>query len=105
MATVSVNGIEEYQQLIGQTMEARGASALSTHPGADERLVALRGQPGVATAGEGGREGYLAAIDGMSVDDPPEEGFVRGPTFQHPTMRIAFSALRDFKLFNDRPGT
>ena len=96
------SGLEE--QLIGQTMEARGASALSTHPGADERLVALRGQPGVGTAGEAGREGYLAAIDGMSVDDSPEEGFVRGTTFLHPIMRFGFAAPRDFRLYNDHEG-
>ena len=59
---------------------------------------------GVGTTGESGRAGYLAVIDGMSVDDPPEEGFVRGPTFLHPTMRIAFSALRDFMLYNDHDG-
>jgi predicted Zn-dependent protease len=92
------------EQLIGQTAEARGASALSTHPGADDRLAALRGLPGVGSAGESGREGYLAAIDGMSVDDPPEEGFVRGSAFVHPIMRIAFTMPRDFRLYNDHEG-
>ena len=53
--------------------------------------------PAAGTPGESGRAGYLAAIDGMSVDDPPEEGFVRGPTFLHPTMRIAFSAAARFQ--------
>ena len=88
----------------GLPEDGRDPSALSTHPAADDRLVALRGMAGVGTTGESGRVGYLATIDGMSVDDPPEEGFVRGPTFQHPTMRIAFSALRDFKLYNDHEG-
>jgi predicted Zn-dependent protease len=91
-------------QALGQPEDGRDPSALSTHPAADDRLVALRGMAGIGTTGENGRTGYLAVIDGMSVDDPPEEGFVRGPTFQHPTMRIAFSALRDFKLYNDHDG-
>lgn len=91
-------------QVMGQASDGRDASALSTHPGADDRLVALRREGTVSTAGESGRPGYLATIDGMSVDDPPEEGFVRGPTFQHPIMRIAFSALRDFRLYNDHDG-
>jgi predicted Zn-dependent protease len=93
-------------QAYGQAKDGREPSALSTHPAADDRLVALRGAAGVGVGatGESGRAGYLAVIDGMSVDDAPEEGFVRGPTFQHPTMRIAFSALRDFKLFNDHEG-
>lgn len=92
------------EQVIGQAEEGRDPSALSTHPAADDRLVALRSQSGVRIAGKSDRAGYLAAIDGMSVDDPPEEGFVRGPTFQHPTMRIAFSAPRDFRLYNDSAG-
>lgn len=92
------------EQVMGQAEDGRDPSALSTHPAADDRLVALRSQAGVSTAGESGRAGYLAAIDGMSVDDPPEEGFVRGPSFLHPVMRIAFSAPRDFRLYNDNEG-
>jgi predicted Zn-dependent protease len=91
-------------QLYGQPGDGREPSALSTHPAAGDRLVALRSMAGVGAQGESGRPGYLAAIDGMSVDDSPEEGFVRGSTFLHPTMRIAFSALRDFRLFNDHEG-
>lgn len=91
-------------QAMGKPEDARDPSALSTHPAADDRLVALRGMAGLSKAGESGRPGYLAAIDGMSVDDPPEEGFVRGATFEHPKMRIAFSAPRDFRLYNDHEG-
>jgi hypothetical protein len=40
----------------------------------------------------------------MSVDDPPEEGFVRGASFLHPSLRIAFTAPRDFRLYNDHDG-
>jgi predicted Zn-dependent protease len=79
-------------------------SALSTHPGADDRLAALRTLPGVGIAGESDRTAYLAAIDGMSVDDAPEEGFIRGSSFLHPVMRIAFTAPRDFRLYNDHEG-
>ena len=78
--------------------------ALSTHPGADDRLAALQSLPLVGSAGESGRPGYLAAIDGMSVDDAPEEGFIRGSSFLHPIMRIAFTAPRDFRLYNDHEG-
>lgn len=91
-------------QLMGQAENSRDPGALSTHPAADDRLIALRGMGGVDRRGESGREGYLAAIDGMSVDYPPEEGFVRGPSFEHPAMRIAFSALSDFRLYNDNEG-
>lgn len=91
-------------QAMGQPDDSRNPSALSTHPAADDRLAALRGTASGGATGESGRSGYLAAIDGMSVDDSPEEGFVRGPAFLHPKMRIAFRAVRDFKLYNDHDG-
>lgn len=91
-------------QAMGKPEDGRDPSALSTHPAADDRLMVLRGMAGLSKTGESGRPGYLAAINGMSVDDPPEEGFVRGSTFEHPKMRIAFSAPRDFTLYNDHEG-
>jgi predicted Zn-dependent protease len=91
------------EQMMGLP-ESRDPSALSTHPGAADRLAALNGLPAARTAGDSGAAAYLAAIDGMSVDDPPEEGFVRGPAFVHPIMRIAFTMPRDFRLYNDHEG-
>jgi predicted Zn-dependent protease len=91
------------EQMMGLP-ESRDPSALSTHPGADDRLAGLRTLPGAREAGESGRATFLAAIDGMSVDDPPEEGFVRGASFLHPSLRIAFTAPRDFRLYNDHDG-
>ena len=78
-------------------------SALSTHPADQERIAALRAirpTPG----GETGRNAFLAAIDGMPIDDSPEEGFVRGNAFLHPTMKLAFSAPSDFRLDNGHDG-
>ena len=86
------------------TGEAADRSALSTHPAPDDRLAALRASAGAQPSGESNRPAYLKAIDGMSVDDAPEEGFVRGSTFLHPTMQFAFDLPRDFKLFNDHNG-
>ena len=94
-------------QLMGEasgTAETGDRSALSTHPAPDERLVALRDLAETRTPGESDRPEYLKAIDGMSVDDAPEEGFVRGSTFLHPTMQFAFDLPRDFRLFNDHDG-
>jgi len=92
-------------QLMGQSAEPGDQpNALSTHPAPDERLAALRQLPLASQAGNADRPGYLALIDGMSVDDAPEEGFVRGQSFLHPTLRLGFTAPRDFRLFNDRDG-
>ncbi len=94
-------------QLMGEAAgasEAGDRSALSTHPAPDERLAALHVMTQSLTPGESNGPSYLKAIDGMSVDDAPEEGFVRGASFRHPTMHIAFDMPRDFKLFNDHDG-
>lgn len=43
---------------------------------------------------------YLNAVDGMLFGDDPEQGFVTGRQFAHPTMRIAFEAPAGFTLTN-----
>jgi predicted Zn-dependent protease len=78
-------------------------SVLATHPGPEERLVALRAQP-MPAGGDTGRAPFLAAIDGMPVDDPPSEGYVRGTAFLHPEMKLAFEAPRGFRLRNTSTG-
>jgi predicted Zn-dependent protease len=97
------NRLEE--KMLGQaTGEGRERNALSTHPGAEVRLAALTNLAAARQPGESGKAAYLAAIDGMSVDDPPEEGFVRGYSFVHPVMRFGFSAPHDFRLVNYHDG-
>jgi predicted Zn-dependent protease len=79
-------------------------NAMSTHPDPDDRLAALQTQGLARRPGDTDRADLLAQIDGMSVDDRPEEGFVRGASFLHPVMKIAFRAPGDFVLFNDHDG-
>ena len=78
--------------------------ALSTHPDPMQRLEALYTIAEARQGGEGGRPDYLAAVDGMSVDDAPDEGYVRDQAFLHPAMRFAFEAPSDFHLFNSHDG-
>ncbi len=79
-------------------------SASSTHPAPVERTAALAALGVAGAAGESNQGDYFAAIDGVSVDDPPSEGFVRGNTFVHPVLRLAFTAPVGFRLFNDSDG-
>ena len=95
---------EQMLALQGSADGAEQRSALSTHPGPVERLLALRQTPVTDTPGNSDRAAYLALIDGMSVDDAPEEGFVRANAFLHPTLRLGFAAPQDFRLLNDREG-
>lgn len=92
-------------QLMGEAPDAVDRrSASSTHPAPLERQKALLGLADVSAPGESGRDAYLKAIDGISVDDSPQEGFVRGNKFFHPMMMLGFEAPHDFRLFNDQDG-
>src|SRR5258708_4552507 len=92
-------------QLMGEAPDSVDRrSATSTHPAPAERLTALEGIPEAQAPGATNRAAYLAAINGMSVDDAPEEGFVRDNKFLHPLLKIGFAAPRDFRLFNDQDG-
>lgn len=92
-------------QLMGETPDSVDRrSATSTHPAPVERLIALEAIPEASAAGAADRTAYLDAIDGMSVDDAPQEGFVRDNKFLHPLLKLAFAAPRDFRLFNDHDG-
>lgn len=92
-------------QLMGEAPDSIDRrSTTSTHPAPVERRLALNGVNDITAPGESGRAAFLDAVDGMSVDDPPQEGFVRGNRFLHPVLRLAFEVPRDFRLFNDTDG-
>jgi predicted Zn-dependent protease len=91
------------RQALGPAFASDGpVNALSTHPEPDVRLAALATQELAQAPGESNSAGFLATIDGLSVDERPEEGFVRGPVFAHPVMKIAFRAPADFVLLNEK---
>lgn len=75
-----------------------------THP-LTERRIARAAEEAEATgladdAQPENAAAFLAAVDGLLYGDDPEQGFVRGRTFAHPTMRIAFEAPPSFTLTN-----
>ena len=90
---------EQYQSLrAGQ--EEGGFSFFSTHPRTESRVeeaaVLARDLPG----GVRPVEPYLAAVDNLIYGDSPENGFVRGQTFAHPALGLAFSVPAGFSLLN-----
>ncbi|MFO1036517.1 MAG: M48 family metalloprotease [Geminicoccaceae bacterium] len=92
---------DRYQRSLGDKGE-EVPNWLSTHPRTPDRVIAAaeavkQVDPG---ANERNREQYLAAIDGVIYGDDPKQGFVRGNTFQHPEMRIAFNAPEGYRLKN-----
>jgi predicted Zn-dependent protease len=75
-----------------------------THPLSAERVARATAQAsGAGATRENPPERigpHLAAVDGMIFGDDPEQGFVNGRTFSHPTLRIAFEAPAGFTLTN-----
>ncbi|MEQ1936917.1 M48 family metalloprotease [Mesorhizobium sp. CN5-321] len=76
---------------------------LATHPNTPQRIeLAQRharafGPPGVGTRD---RDSFLAGIDGLLYGDTPDEGYVRGNTFLHPKLGVAFSVPDGFIIDN-----
>lgn len=86
----------------GPASGQRAASSIfSTHPVTTERVQ--RVTRAAAATGRGGavnRDAYLAAIDGMTFGDAPEQGIISGTSFRHAPLRLAFDAPTGFRLQN-----
>jgi predicted Zn-dependent protease len=91
--------------MLGINPNAAGTDITATHPATPERIqlatLAARqiGAPGI---GEADRNKYLLAIQGMTVADDSNQGFVRGQTFSHPRLGLTFTAPPGFVLENGR---
>lgn len=76
---------------------------LATHPNAPRRIELAQsharsyGQPGTGIRDQ---ESFFAGIDGMVFGDKPDQGYVRGREFLHPTLGIAFSVPEGFMIDN-----
>lgn len=88
---------------LGQKPSQPGLDFLSTHPSTPERVqlsVGSARQIGAPGVGERDRDGYLAAIDGMTYGDDPSQGFARGRRFLHPRLGFSFVAPESFTFDN-----
>ena len=75
----------------------------STHPLSENRMQrALLEARSTGRLGKGlrNREGFLAQIEGITVDDDPAQGVIHGPTFTHPDLRIQFSVPQGYLMSN-----
>lgn len=84
-----------------EQMERRGTSIFSTHPVTAERVQRVgRAAQQSGRTGALNREAYLAAIDGMTFGDAPDQGVISGPSFRHSGLRLGFDAPPGFTLQN-----
>jgi predicted Zn-dependent protease len=86
------------KKLRGGDAGAAVPSWLASHPRTADRIERAAVEAG--RGGEVGRDVYLRAIDGMVYGDSPAQGFVRGRSFEHPEMRLRFTAPAGFELSN-----
>lgn len=76
---------------------------LATHPNPPQRIELAAGharQFGPPGTGTRDRDNFLAGLDGMLFGDTPEEGFVRGRSFLHPALGVAFTVPDGFAIDN-----
>jgi predicted Zn-dependent protease len=75
----------------------------STHPLSENRMQrALREAQATGRLGSGirNRDGFLAQLDGIYVDDDPAQGVIDGATFTHPDLRIQFRVPTGYLMQN-----
>jgi predicted Zn-dependent protease len=76
---------------------------LASHPNTPQRvdlaqrLARSAGAPGTGAVD---RDLFLEGVDGLLFGDTPEEGYVRGNSFMHPGLGIAFSVPPGFVIDN-----
>ena len=103
-----LTALGRHQQFLATTRERDDAAAMPewalTHPLTEHRVARSRaaaessGVAGEALADN--RDTYLQEVDGLLYGDDPAQGFVNGPQFAHPVMRIGFEAPPGFELSN-----
>ncbi|MEQ8813637.1 MAG: M48 family metalloprotease [Thalassobaculum sp.] len=89
-------------EILGSAADPDEFSLLSTHPRTIDRVK--EAAAAATGTGPGGgrveREGYLRRLDGMIYGDSPEQGYVRGRRFVHPTLRFEFAVPPGYVLVN-----
>jgi len=75
----------------------------STHPLSENRMQrALLEARSTGRLGKGmrNRDGFLAELEGIYVDDDPAQGVIDGASFTHPDLRIQFSVPTGYLMSN-----
>jgi len=75
----------------------------STHPLSENRMQrAFLEARSTGRLGKGlrNRDGFLAQLEGVYVDDDPAQGVIDGATFTHPDLRIQFSVPAGYLMSN-----
>jgi predicted Zn-dependent protease len=91
--------------LMGERGGSKGLDILSTHPSTNERIqltLATARQIAAPGLGLSDRDGWLAALEGLSFGDDPADGAVRGRAYVNPSLGISFTAPEGLTLESTR---
>ena len=88
--------------LSGHPGQADQFDIMATHPRTADRVARATEEAGITPVAHPvvGGDAYLAKIDGILYGDDPKDGVIRGQTFLHPGLRLAFEAPPGFRLIN-----
>lgn len=100
-----LRSMDAYQNFHSVDGNDRGANLdfLASHPNTPRRIeLAQRHarQFGMPGSGTRDRDAFLEGIDGLLFGDKPDQGYVRGHDFLHPTLGVAFSVPENFVIDN-----
>ena len=87
----------------GRNDERTTPSWARTHPLSENRVrraLAEAQKTGRAGTGLRNRDQFLAALDGVMVDDDPRQGVIDGSQFIHPDLRLKFTAPPGYTMQN-----
>lgn len=103
-AMASMLGNIERSAVFEQGASAPVFSYFSTHPRTADRIADVSAQSArysrPAASGQGDRQSWLSAIDGLTWGESASGGFVRGREFLHPAGGFAFTAPAGARILN-----
>ena len=92
-------------KIAGEPYDPNASDFFASHPATGprtRRAIEVASQSGlnIPVGANRDRESYLDAVDGVIYGDNPEQGFVRGQEFAHPTLRFAYRSPAGFRITN-----
>ncbi len=103
MLTQLGNATTLESRVAGRDDERTTPSWARTHPLSADRVRRAQVEAqktGKAGVGLRNRDQFLAALDGVMVDDDPRQGVIDGSQFTHPVLRLRFTAPQGYTMQN-----
>ncbi|HVM79943.1 MAG TPA: M48 family metalloprotease [Stellaceae bacterium] len=87
-------------RMAGRPEDYNDFSMFADHPRTPDRVDRAVAEAAGLNGRTLDRDGYLARIEGLMFDDDPALGVLRGTTFAHPALRLAFDLPEGFEVEN-----